>query len=229
MKKTILLSLMLAGAATAAFEKWTNKDGKTADLELVNVTESGGEKTGEFKMRNGKSVTLKASDLAETDAKRLDEWKPAEEAAPAAGATESVFDKLLEGNLVKLEGRKISRAKDAAKPEKYYVFYYSASWCAPCQKFTPSLVDFYNKSKDSSFEVYFISSDNDEGDMEDYIKDKQMPWLSLKLGKTEKFKKEIKHGVQGIPFIAITKPDGTVVEKGNAYPMLQKLQALVAK
>ena len=121
MKKTILLSLMLAGAATAAFEKWTNKDGKTADLELVNVTESGGEKTGEFKMRNGKSVTLKVSDLAETDAKRLDEWK------------------------------------------------------------APSLVEFYNKSKDYfSFEIHFISSDEDEDDMEDYIEDKEVPWLALK-------------------------------------------------
>ncbi len=123
MKTTILLSLMMTGVSFAAFEKWTNKDGKTADLELVGVTESGGEKAGEFKMRNGKTVTLKISDLAEADAKRLGEWKP------------------------------------------------------------PSLVEFYNKSKDYfSFEIHFISSDDDEDDMEDYIKDKEMPWLSLKLG-----------------------------------------------
>ncbi len=230
MKKTILLSLLLAGVSFAGFEKWTNKDGKAAELELVKVTEVGGEKVGEFKMRNGKAITLKASGLTEADAKRLEEWKPAAAAADAPVAAPSVFDDLLDGNLVKLEGKKIGKApKDAAKPEKYYVFYYSASWCAPCQKFTPSLVEFYNKKKNASFEIYFISSDNDEADMEGYIKEKSMPWLSLKLGKTEKFKKEINHGVEGIPFIAITKADGTVVEKGNAYPMLQKLESLVAE
>ena len=70
MKTTILLSLMMTGVSFAAFEKWTNKDGKTAELELVKVEDSGGEKTGEFKMRSGKTVTLKISDLAEADAKR---------------------------------------------------------------------------------------------------------------------------------------------------------------
>lgn len=230
MKKTILLSVLLAGVSFAGFEKWTNKDGKAAELELVKVTETGGEKTGEFKMRNGKTITLKASGLAEADAKRLEDWKPAAAADTAPVAAPSVFDNLLDGNLVKLEGKKIGKApKDLAKPEKYYVFYYSASWCQPCQKFTPSLVEFYNKKKNASFEVFFISSDSDEADMEGYIKEKSMPWPSLKLGKTEKFKKEINHGVAGIPFIAITKPDGTVVEKGNAYPMLPKLESLVAE
>ena len=46
MKKTILLSILMAGVSFAGFEKWTNKDGKAADLELVKVTETGGAKTG---------------------------------------------------------------------------------------------------------------------------------------------------------------------------------------
>lgn len=230
MKTTIVVSLLCAGVSFAGFEKWTNKDGKTAELELVKVTETDGEKTGEFKMRNGQVVTLKASDLSEADAERLDEWEPAGTEEPATPlARPSVFDKLLDGNLIQLDGKKVGRAKDVAKPTKYYVFYYSASWCAPCQKFTPSLVEFYNKSKNPSFEVYFISSDHSEDDMEGYIKDKSMPWPALKLGKVEKFEKEINHGVSGIPFIAIVSPDGTVIEKGNAYSMLSKLQSLVAQ
>ena len=64
----------------AGFEKWTNKDGKTAELELVKVVDDGdGEKSGEFKMRNGKIVTLKASDLSEEadgEARGMS-WQPA--------------------------------------------------------------------------------------------------------------------------------------------------------
>lgn len=233
MKTTLLLSVLLAGISSAAFEKWTNKDGKTAELELIKVTETGGVKSGEFRLRNGKTVTMKAGDLSEADAARLAEWKPqAGETAPAATlATESTapgpFDKLLDGNLIKLDGKKIGKAKDLAKPTKYYVFYYSASWCQPCQKFTPSLVEFYNKHKNPAFEIYFVSSDTEEGDMEGYIKEKSMPWPALKLGKTEKFKKEINHGVEGIPFIAVTQADGTVVKKGNAYSVLPSLENLL--
>ncbi len=229
----VAFSALSASYAMAGFETWTSKDGKSAELELVSVSDAGGEKAGEFRMRNGKVVTLKASALFEADAKRLADWQPAaagETAAPVAAAGgPSAFDGMLEGNLVQLDGKKVGKAKEGAKPEKFYVFYYSASWCGPCQQFTPSLVNFYNSKKNPGFEIYFISQDTDEGEMENYIKEKSMPWPALKLGKCEKFEKEAKHEVQGIPFIAITKPDGTVVEKGNAYPMLRRLEALVAK
>jgi thiol-disulfide isomerase/thioredoxin len=159
------------------------------------------------------------------------EFKPAigagRKVEPAANA--SVFDKLLTGNLEKLEGKKVSKVKDLAKPEKYYVFYYSASWCQPCHEFTPKLVEFYKNKKNDSFEVYLITSDQEEKAMEGYIKEAEMPWPVLSFRKVEKFKKEIDHKVEGIPFIAIVNPDGTVVEKGNAFPMLQKLESLVTK
>lgn len=236
MKSSLIVTVtaaLLSASAFAGFETWTSKDGKAAELELISVSDSGGEKAGEFRMRNGAVVKIQASALSEADAKRLVEWAPAESTAETGAAPStagpSVFDNLLEGNLVQLEGKRVSRAKDVAKPEKYYVFYYSASWCGPCQKFTPSLVEFYNKSKTSNFEVYFISSDSDEGAMEDYMKEKSMPWPALKLGRSDKFKKETKHGVAGIPFIAVATADGTVVEKGNAYSILPKLSGLVTK
>src|SRR5688572_27960867 len=102
MKSTILLSLLMAGVSIDEYEKWTNKYGKTAELELVKVTESVGVKAGEFKMRNGKTITLKASDLAEADAKRLDTWEALVAAAPEGKP--SVFDEILDGNLLTLDG-----------------------------------------------------------------------------------------------------------------------------
>jgi len=228
MKKTLLFSLMLAGVSFAGFENWTNSGGKTAQLDLIKVSEVDGELVGEFKMRTGKTVSLKASELADADAERLAAWKPAGEAAATATGGPSIFDKLLDGNLIKFDGRKIGKT-EFEKPVKYYVFYYSASWCPPCQKFTPSLVEFHNKNKNADFEIFYIPSDNDEKSMEGYMKDKEMPWPALKLNRAEKFKKEIDHGVQGIPFIAITTPEGEVVESGNAFGVLPKLESLIAE
>lgn len=222
MKTLLLISLATTGLALADFETWTNTEGRSADLELIRVTETDGEKVGEFRMRNGRTTTLKASDLSEEDAKRLAEWKPATVAAGVAKP--SVFDKTLEGNLVKLDGRSLKRCKDATQPEKYYVFYYTASWCGPCQKFTPSLVEFYNENKNDNFEIVLISSDSDEDAMEEYAKDKKMPWPQLKLRKVEDFKEDFKHGVTGIPSVIVCELDGKVL--GN-YRDLNALKNLV--
>jgi thiol-disulfide isomerase/thioredoxin len=212
MKKTILLSALMAGVSFAGFEKWTNKDGKAADLELVKVTETAGVKTGEFKMRNGKVITLKATDLAEADAKRLAEFKPAGDTA--ATASTSVFDKILDGNLVKLDGKSLKKYELTAKPTKYYLFYYTASWCGPCQKFTPSLVEFYDKNKpnNDAFEIVLVTSDNDEEAMEGYAVEKKMNWPQLKLSKVDKFKKEFKHPGGGIPNLVLTDLEGKILK-----------------
>jgi len=222
MKTTILISLLLAGLSSAAFEKWTNKDGKTAELELVKVTDSQDGKTGEFKMRNGKLVTLKAADLAEADADRLAAWEPP--AAVIAGQP-SVFDEVLDGNLVKLDGKSLKKHDLAARPKKYYVFYYTASWCGPCQKFTPGLVDFYNKNKEGSdkFELVLISSDQDEDAMEAYAKEKKMPWPQLKLNKVKKFEKDFDHGVSGIPTVVVCDLKGEIVAKTRSVAELENL------
>lgn len=220
MKTTILLSLMFAGVAFAGFEKWTNKDGKTADLELVKVIEKDGEKAGEFKMRNGKTITLKASDLSEAGAEKLEAWEP-----PAAviEGKPSVFDEFLDGNLVKLDGKSLKKYEMTERPKKYYVFYYTASWCGPCQQYTPSLVEFYNEHKSDNFEIVLITSDQDEDAMEEYAAAKKMPWPQLKLKDAQKFKKEFDHGVTGIPSVIVCDLEGKNLGNLRDLAALEKL------
>lgn len=215
------LQLLLAGlftlSASAEFRTWTRSDGKTAELELISVADADGEKTGEFKMRDGRKVNLKASVLSEGDAKLLEEWQPEGPAAPKAT---SVFDEILDGNLVKLNGKSLKSFRELKKPAKYYMFYYTASWCGPCQKFTPSLVEFYNEKKSDAFEVILISSDRDEDSMEKYARDKQMPWPQLKLSKVEKFRKEFNHPGSGIPNLVLCDIEGKLIKtsyEGDKY------------
>jgi nucleoredoxin len=205
MKNIIIATSLMAGVSLAGFETWTNKDGKAAELELTNVIDKDGEKAGEFKMRSGKTVTLKASDLSDESAAKLKEWQPP---ATAAAATPSVFDNVLDGNLERLDGKKLKKCEDATKPKKYYVFYYTASWCGPCHQFTPSLVKWYNDNKNDNFELVLITSDSDENAMEEYAAEMKMPWPQLKLRKAQDFKKEFKHGVTGIPSVIVCDLEG---------------------
>ena len=220
MKKIICLSLIFGGLSLAAFEKWTNKDGKTAELELVKVVDTGDGKAGEFKMRSGKLITLKASDLSEEAAARLAAWAPP---APVIEGKPSVFDKVLDGNLVKLSGKSLKKFELTERPKKYYVFYYTASWCGPCQQFTPSLVEFYEKHKSDKFELILITSDRDEDSMENYAAQKKMPWPQLKLKEVPDFKKEFQHGVTGIPSVIVCDLEGKNLGNFRNLAELEKL------
>jgi thiol-disulfide isomerase/thioredoxin len=219
---SIAIAISLVLPLSAAYENWTNKEGKTAQLELLEVIGDADSKEGVFKMKNGRKVNIKAADLAEDDAKRLAEWKPAAPEAPAGEP--SVFDEVLDGNLVILDGKKLAKHELAAKPTKYYVFYYTASWCPPCQAFTPSLVKFYEDNKNENFELVLITSDRDEDAMEEYAKDKKMPWPQLKQSKAASFKQKFDHGVRGIPAVIVCDLEGKVVSaNGRNLAELEKL------
>jgi thiol-disulfide isomerase/thioredoxin len=218
---SIAIAISLVLPLSAAFEDWTNKEGKTAQLELVEVIGEADAKEGVFQMRNGRMVNIKQADLAEADAKRLADWKPAAPEAPAAEP--SVFDEVMDGNLVILDGKRLESSELTAKPTKYYIFYYTASWCPPCQKFTPSLVEFYNKNKNDNFEIVLITSDDSTKDMEGYAAAKKMPWPQLKQSKADSFKKKFDHEVTGIPSVITCDLEGKIISRTEDLAELEKL------
>ncbi len=226
----IFISVSLTGSACAGLEKWTSNDGKTVELELIKVTEAG----GEFRLRDGRTAILKASDLSDADAKRLADWKP----EAARSAFPSIFDKVLDGNLLSLKGKKLVSHKNFVKPTEYYLFYYTASWCGPCQKFTPSLVDFYDSKKpgNDEFEIILVTSDSDEDSMEQYAAEKKMGWPQLKLSKVKDFKKDFKHPGSGIPNLVLTDTAGKILKtsyEGSSYlgpsVVMSHLESLLKK
>lgn len=225
----LILSGILAISACAEFRTWTRNDGKTAELDLISVTGEADAKTGQFKMRSGKSVVIAAGTLNAVDAVLLNQWVPAAPAATTATASAegkpSVFDEVLSGNLEILDGKSLKRYDMVTKPTKHYVFYYTASWCGPCQAFTPELVDFYNRLKkdNNSFELVLISSDKEQADMEEYAKEKKMPWPQLKLSKIDAFSGKFDHEVSGIPAVIVCDLKGTVLSRTRDLDEVKKI------
>lgn len=203
---------------SAAFESWTNREGKTVQLELVEVTGQGAEKAGVFAMRNGRKVTIKKADLNEESEKKIDAWRP-KISGPA-----SVFDEVLDSNLVIIDGEKFKDHTIAKRPAKYYVFYYTASWCGPCRNFTPTLVEFYKKNKTDNFEIVLISCDRDPNAMEGYAAKDKMPWPNLKLDQVGAFRSKFDHGVSGIPSVIVCDLKGNIVtNNGRDLAALEQL------
>ncbi len=235
MKTKVLLGIIfLLGAysAHAEFETWTNAEGKEAELDLISVTEVDGEKQGEFKMRNGKIVTLKISQLDESEGERFEKWLKDNE--PEAT---SVFDAILDRKLIALRDGKVMRYQGKTRPKKYYLFYYTASWCPPCRKFTPKLVDFYHKhAEGEQFEVILISRDRSEEKMESYMIKAEMPWPALKKKEIAELHQEYNYSQRGIPNLVLVDLEGEVVQgsyvDGKYFgPMnvLRELEKLLAQ
>ncbi|XP_044967845.1 probable nucleoredoxin 1-2 [Hordeum vulgare subsp. vulgare] len=80
--------------------------------------------------------------------------------------------------------------------------YFSASWCPPCRRFTPKLIEAYKEltSLGKSFEVVFVSGDQDEEAFNAYFA--KMPWLAVPFSDSEGRKNlDERFEVNGIPHL----------------------------
>lgn len=117
---------------------------------------------------------------------------------------------------------------------KYTALYFSAHWCPPCRMFTPKLVEWYKqfKAKHPDFELVFVSSDQSEDAMKEYIDGDKMPWPYVKYDEREA---EIfrKYSSDGIPYLVLIDENGKDLtgQSGNEWQapdqVLRKIEELV--
>ncbi|KAI3452736.1 hypothetical protein Pfo_009400 [Paulownia fortunei] len=89
--------------------------------------------------------------------------------------------------------------------------YFSASWCGPCQRFTPNLVEVYNELLQvKKFEIVFVSGDEDNESFDAYFS--KMPWLAVPFSDsaTRELLDEL-FTVGGIPHLVIMDENGKVL------------------
>lgn len=133
------------------------------------------------------------------------------ESAPAAEAP-AWLGEFFGDKLVKADGSEVSPDTLAGKTVGIY---FSAHWCPPCRGFTPVLVKTYNElaAAGKPFELVFVSSDQSEGKMFNYMTETKMPWKALPFGSDKKEVLSGKYGVRGIPTLVIVDKDGKTLSK----------------
>lgn len=138
---------------------------------------------------------------------------PSVASPPAAKEeTSTKLSKLLGANLEATDGKKIKTA-DAIKGKKNIVLYFTAGWCGPCRRFTPSLVKYVNEHKDSKdFIVIMVGSDRDAAAQKKYMKQYEMPYYAVPFNKNRLKMIKKAYGGGGIPNLVILEPDGNVVK-----------------
>jgi peroxiredoxin len=113
---------------------------------------------------------------------------------------------------------------------KYVLVDFWASWCGPCRRENPNVVEAYNRFRNKNFTILGVSLDR-PGQKENWIKaiqDDNLTWTHVSDLKFWQSEVVPLYQVSGIPFNVLVDPEGKVVAenlRGNALE--QKLQQVL--
>jgi nucleoredoxin len=151
--------------------------------------------------------------------------------AALAAANVNVIVDAIKNDLVRMENGHVTPCDpNAIASKKLIAFYFSAQWCGPCRKFTPQLVDYYNRvlSQHPDVEVVFCSADRSAADMQKYMVADKMPWPAIDYAKLDPKSPVMRYAGKGIPCLVLVDPSGRVVSNsydGDKYLGPQKVLA----
>lgn len=117
---------------------------------------------------------------------------------------------------------------DYAGKGNYVLVDFWASWCPPCRKDMPNLVEVYNKYKSKGFVIVGVSIDSDKAAWEQGIKDLNITWPQV--SDLQGWKSELSeaYGVASIPHTVLLDKDGKIMAKGlHGKEVMAKLDELL--
>lgn len=221
MKTLLYVSGFCLFCTALSARDWTNATGRTIQADFLEVKGSAGAEIVVLKGPGGQNYNITLNQLSAADQAFVAEQVSANKPATTEAKPASKFKEVLEGKLVALTGKRVGKYSMESEPD-YYAFYFSAHWCPPCRAFTPKLVSFYNAQpgKKKQFEIIFVSSDSDENEMENYIKEDAMPWPAIAYRSVDRMKEIQKYAGNGIPCLVLVDREGKVLShsyEGKTY------------
>lgn len=153
--------------------------------------------------------------------------KALEQRLQALGATE-VGKQFVDIKGTTPEGATIALSDYAGKGKVVLIDFW-ASWCPPCRKEMPVLVEAYKKYKAKGFEIVGVSLDDDKAAWEKGIKNLNITWPQMSDLKGWKSELSGAYAVNLIPHTLLLDKDGKIIDKNLKGNDLLKRLAEVLK
>ena len=104
--------------------------------------------------------------------------RPAQK-TPVEANADGKLVKMIGPKLIKADGSIVETAK-VLEGKKNVIFYFTASWCGPCRRFTPELVKFADQNLDAKdFVLVMVGSDRTAEAQNAYMKKSKMPFYAI--------------------------------------------------
>ena len=126
------------------------------------------------------------------------------------------------------EGKEV-KLSDFISQNKYTLIDFWASWCGPCRREMPNLVEAYAQYKGKNFEIVGVSLDQDAAAWKESIKKLNMTWPQMSDLKFWQSEGAQLYAVNSIPHTVLIDGDGTIIARGLHGEGLQAKLAEVVK
>lgn len=111
---------------------------------------------------------------------------------------------------------------------KYVLVDFWASWCPPCRKAMPELVELYKQYGKKGLEIVGVSLDDDKAKWTAAIKEMKMTWPQISDLKGWQSEGGMLYGITSIPQTVLINPEGVIVENGlHGKKLNDKLKELL--
>lgn len=111
---------------------------------------------------------------------------------------------------------------------KYVLIDFWASWCGPCIREMPTLLEAYGSYGGDKFEIVGVSLDEEKDDWIKMISDLKMSWPQMSDLKGWNSEAAGIYGVRSIPHTILIDPDGIIIEKNlRGKLLLEKLKEVI--
>ena len=111
------------------------------------------------------------------------------------------------------EGKEV-KLSDLISQNKYTLIDFWASWCGPCRREMPNLVEAYAQYKGKNFEIVGVSLDQDAAAWKESIKKLNMTWPQMSDLKFWQSEGAQLYAVNSIPHTVLIDGDGTIIARG---------------
>ena len=139
----------------------------------------------------------------------------------------AVGKKFADFEMADVDGKARKLSEFVGNGQKVVLIDFWASWCPPCRRDMPNLVEAYKKYKSKGFDIVGISLDSKAEAWEKGIKDLNITWTQLSDLQGWKNAGARLYGVNSIPHTLLVDKDGTIIAKGlHGAEIDAKLQEL---
>ena len=121
------------------------------------------------------------------------------------------------------------KLSDYAGKGKLVLVDFWASWCGPCRREMPNLVELYKQYKNKNFEIVGVSLDQNGDSWKAAIKQLNITWPQMSDLKYWECEGAQLYAVSSIPHVVLIDGEGTIVARGLHGEELQQKVAELLK